>query len=182
MPIIDYTYFVKKLNLPQTGDTLGRQNIESFIETYEPLYLKKILGYELSKLFMEGIQGSGDPDQRWIDLLEGKEFTYYGKLNKWMGFSNTDLLSPIANFIYYQFMEESAYDVALVGTSAGDVENATRVSGISKMIDAWNEMSSMNRTLAKFLNANKSIYPEWEGMYQYDVLNELYKFKNSFDL
>lgn len=85
--IIDYTYFRGKLNLPQTGNTDGRSLVTQFILNYEDEYLKRVLGYDLWKVFMEGIEGSGQPDQRWVDLLEGAEFIYNSKNYKWGGFA-----------------------------------------------------------------------------------------------
>lgn len=85
--IIDYTYFTGKLSLPQTTNTEGRALISQFILDYEDEFLKKVLGYDLWKAFVDGIEGSGLPDQRWVDLLEGKDFTYYGKNYRWGGFA-----------------------------------------------------------------------------------------------
>lgn len=160
--IIDHTYFYGKLNLPQAGNTEGRLIITEFITTYETEYLKKALGYDLWKAFTDGIAGSGVPDQRWTDLLEGKEFTYQARTYKWVGFENTQLQSPIANYVYYQYMTDKASDNTLVGTVVQNVDNNTRVNSLRKMVDAWNSMVDMNNTLWLFLYVNKDTYPEWQ--------------------
>lgn len=313
MPIIDYTYFFGKLNLPQTGNTTGLTLINQFIGIYETEYLKKALGYDLWKAFIAGIAGTGlgpelitngsftgsiagwilganwnyasdkvsfmpgvvtelrqnpggavnlplcrasftvggtagfvvaslgreganevfdagsgavtfdgacissagdriiftpSPDfdgsiddvslkqlsteQRWLDLLDGKEFEYGGRNYSWNGCEPTDKLTPIANYVYYKYMEEKASDNTLVGTATGAVDNNTRVNPIVKMVDAWNGMVEMNKTLWYFLKANQDVYPEWSG-YSYSTWDywwwsdicrqiEVFHFKNTLDL
>lgn len=176
--LIDYTYLSGKLNLPQTGNTEGRTIVESFINTYETEYLKKVLCYDLWKAFTSGITGSDDPDEKWADLLNGKEFEYNGRNYKWDGFTNDELKSPIANYVYYRYMEDQASDNTLVGTAAQNVDNNSRKNAVSKMIDAWNSMVEMNIVLSYFLKANAETYPEWENC----ECGEVFNYKNSFDL
>lgn len=167
--IIDYTKFVGKLNLPQTADTLGRTDVESFITTYETEYLKKALGYDLWKAFTTGNQ----TDQRWVDLLEGKEFTCGDETMKWPGFEN----SPIQNYVFYQYMENDAFNTTLIGGAAPAATNATRVSSEPKMIDAWNEMVLVNQILWNFLYESRETYPEWVMTAE---LPDIYHIKNRF--
>lgn len=185
--IIDYTFFTGKTNLPQVGNTDGRDSVEAFITTYEHEYLKLALGYDLWKAFTDGIAGSGVADQRWVDLLQGKEFVYSGKNYKWGGFENKP--SPISQYVYYQIQQDTAIDTTLIGQSIAAAENATRVNPISKMIQAWNDMVQLNVVLWNFLYANRAVYPEWDLYYcrwplhyGYYRKNEIFNLKNSFDL
>lgn len=286
--IIDYTYFHGKLNLPQVGNTEGRNQVIQFINQFEPEYLKKVLGYDLWKAFTDGISGSGTPDQRWLDLLEGSTYTHCGKTREWVGFApltdggsyevdsdnfaeltvdgpgafdppaggftftmppgfegesvavyirgtgrlktseftivgdqvtliisalesgmviflekgsrlaivSGDLLkvSPIANYVYYQYIENDALNTALIGTVVSKTDNNRNVNPVPKLVDAWNRMVEMNRGLAGFLNANKDTYPEWVNLYFPDrwyfdywynyeyYQNDLYERINSLDL
>lgn len=188
--IIDHTYFTQKLSLPQRGNTEGQTQIDDFVETYEEEYLKKVLGYDLWKAFDTGIAGSpGGYDQRWIDLLDGKEFTYQGRNYNWGGFA-TMLKTPIANYVYYKWMEDTAEHNTLVGTAVQNVDNNSRVNAVSKMVDAWNRMVDMNRTLWMFLKSDADTYPEWTDEDHYwpwwtDIdghCNELFHKRNSLDL
>lgn len=189
--IIDYSYFIGKINLPQTGTTDGRTDVEGFIQTHEPEYLQKVLGYDLWKAFTDGIAGSGAVDDRWNKLLQGAEFTYNSRNSVWPGFEAKP--SPISQYVYYRQQEDAASDTVLAGTSTGATDNATRVSPLPKMIDAWNKMVELNILLWNFLYANKALYPEWknEGYYPtwywpdsvgYCHRNELFNRKNSLDL
>lgn len=193
--IIDYTFFTGKINLPQVGNTDGRDSVTGFIDTYETEYLKKVLGYDLWKAFTDGIAGSGTPDQRWVDLIQGKEFEYNSKTYKWTGFENKP--SPISQYVYYQIQQDSAIDTTLVGQSTAAVENATRTSPVTKMIQAWNDMAEMNIALWNFLYVNRTTYPEWDDFFLwwtpdggwywpyyggYCHKNEIFNLKNSLDL
>src|SRR5678816_2665043 len=190
--IIDHTYFTQKLSIPQRGNTEGQELLADFITSYEEEYLKKVLGYDLWKAFDAGIAGSGTPDQRWLDLLDGLEFTYLSKNYKWEGFA-TMQKTPIANYVYYKWMEDQSDINTLVGTAVQNVDNNSRVNAITKMVDAWNRMVDMNRTLWMFLKANTDTYPEWVSdtwstwtwwseTTLYDTCNELSMKKNSLDL
>jgi hypothetical protein len=175
--IIDPSYFIIKVNLPQSGNTEGNADIQAFIDIYETEYLQKFLGYELWKAFTEGIEGSGVPDQRWTDLLQGREFAYGGRTYKWTGFENAEKISPIANYVYYQFIDDNAEQTTLVGMVAPATDNATRSNPMQKLVSARNRMVDMNTTLRNFLEANRDVYPEWIPCY-----NELLQKKNSLDL
>lgn len=177
--IIDYTYFFGKLRLPQTGNTEGREEIEQLIEIYETEYLQKVLGYDLWLAFTEGIEGSpGGYEQRWIDLLEGIVFDFKGVDTLWNGFDPTSKKSPIANYVYYKYLEDTASDVTLAGTSTGAVDNNTRTSPMQKMVNAWNDMVDMNNVLFKFVK-NNTDYPEY--VYR-QTDGELFRYKNSHGL
>jgi len=177
--IIDYTYFIGKLRLPQTGNTDGRTVVEEFAEIYETEILKKAMGYDLWKAFTDGIEGSGDPDQRWEDLLDGVTFEYKGINLRFNGLDPEDKITPIANYCYYKYLEDSAADVTLAGVATGAVDNNTRVSPMQKMIDAWNAMVDMLLKMSSFIKLNEAIYPEFERKQQDP---EVFRYKNSLDL
>lgn len=83
--IIDHSYFIGEINLPQTTTPEGQAAITQFITIYEKQLLQMALGYELWKAFTDGLEIAPVP-QKWLDLLSGKEFTTLsGKPKKWEG-------------------------------------------------------------------------------------------------
>lgn len=89
--LIDSTYFFNELTIPQLelsvvgGARPVLNNLNNFIKKYEPEILRLLLGYDLYKLFIAGLQELVVED-RWTDLLYGKEFTNrYGQPDKWEG-------------------------------------------------------------------------------------------------
>lgn len=163
MSLIDHTYFNGKLNLPQVAETEGRNIVNSFITLYENELLQKTLCLDLWKEFSDGIAGSGTPVEKWAKLLTGEYFDYGGRKHYWVGFQNTDLKrSPIANYVYYKFMEHKVTDNTLVGVVSPQTTNAVRVDPVKKMVDAWNEMVDMLTELKLYLNLNPEVYPEYK--------------------
>jgi hypothetical protein len=199
--IIDYTYFTNRLNLPQTGNTPGREDVEAYIDQYEPEYLKCVLGLDLWQAFNAGIEGSGPPsEQRFIDLLEGKDFTKDGCGYHWNGFKPlTGKISPIANYVFYQYVDERVIDFTLVGNVKSTTENNRIADETPRLVYTWNRMVDLNRALYNFLQANKTVYPEWKsfckcyspcwddcgccgGMKMSKHCSTLFKYKNSLGL
>ena len=163
--IIDETYFVRRLNLPQKGNPEGLAEILSFIEQYEAEYLQCVLGRELWQAFTDGTDGSGIPAQRWADLLDGKDFTYKKCMHNWTGFKPDDKLSPIANYVYYQYVDNKIAEFVLTGVVVSSTDKNRTVAATYRLVDAWNRMVDMNKDLYRFLKQNQVIYPEWKLCY-----------------
>lgn len=159
--IIDYTYFVGDINLPQGGSSDGQAYIDRFITIYETEFLQMVLGYDLWKAFTDGL-AAGSPDQKWIDLRDGKQFADLSLQNKkWIGFKNTNLVSPIANYVYCKIMEDMQTHTTSIGEAQNAAENAVIVSASHKIVNAWNRMVEMNLVLKDFLDANLTTYTDW---------------------
>lgn len=168
--IINYTYFVRKINIPNIDIVMNIRNgpilerLNSFIRQYEPECLTSILGYELYKALLT------ETSDRMNDLLYGAEFTdEYGRLRKWNGLVYEPKISLIANYVYYKFQEDSAMQTTGVSTSVNNTAGGESKSPEYKMLDAWNFFSSETEAMVSFLwNKNRldpEIYPEFSGRY-----------------
>lgn len=164
--IIDYTYFIRNINIPNIAPTPNNpilERLNSFIEKYEPECLLNILGYELYKLLLT------ESSQRMLDIIYGAEyFDEVGDLRKWNGLVYDPKISLIANYIYYFFQEASATQTTGVATSVSKTESAVSVSPADKMINAWNFFSSETKSLIIFLwmkkdGSDKRVYPEFSS-------------------
>lgn len=82
--LIDTSYFEAELSIGQITSPAVAANMNLFIEKYEEEYLLNLLGYPLYKAFIDGLAGS-PIDQRWLDILNGTDYTYGGYLRKWDG-------------------------------------------------------------------------------------------------
>lgn len=193
MSIIDSTYFRGRLALSQVGNPQGLIIVNQFIADYEDEFLQCVLGFDLWNAFLAGIDDS-NPEDRWLWLLNGQNYTWKGCNGSWTGFSNDVRRSPIANFVYFQFIDAKATDYVLTGNVVSDTENNRTVNIADRQVDTWNAMVEMNLNLLRFLNANKALYPEWKRCHHCECEcgchNEQYKgctwdvFKkrNTFDL
>jgi hypothetical protein len=85
MALIDRTYFVGELNIPNTSQAAIGSAVDLFIEQYEDQFLNEVLGYTLYKALKAGLQ-IVPVAQKWNDLIEGVEYTdLAGKTRKWKG-------------------------------------------------------------------------------------------------
>ena len=158
---IDNTYFTGPLLLAQKAVPEVAATITAYVNQFEPEYLKKVLGYSFWKQFMAGLED--DPvAQKWIDLRDGSEFTLpNGTLTKWNGFvagSDAVKLSPIANYVYWQFRMNTSTLTTGTGETVAQNENSLQISPGRKMCDTWNAMVVQNVTLWMFLYVNREEY------------------------
>lgn len=72
--LIDRTYFVGELNIPNTSNAATGGLTDLFIEKYEEQFLNRVLGYTLYKALKSGLQ-EVPVAQKWTDLIEGVEYT-----------------------------------------------------------------------------------------------------------
>lgn len=85
MALIDRTYFVGELNIPNTNQAAIGSAVDLFIEQYEDQFLNEVLGYTLSKALKAGLQVA-PVAQKWTDLIEGVEYTdLANKTRFWKG-------------------------------------------------------------------------------------------------
>jgi len=155
--LIDNTYFNGRINLAQLGDTTVGSIVTGYITRYENTFLTKALGYSFMTLML-----ANKTDERFEALISGAEYTINNVVSKWEGFTNTGKVSPIANYVYYQYLADSAERNGGVGTVQNKTVNATPVSPINKMVIAWDDMREQLKHLFGYLYANQDLYPEFD--------------------
>lgn len=161
--IIDYSFFIRKINIPNIDPTRyapGNERLNSFIGMYEPRCLRGLLGYALYQAFVN------ENSSRMNDLLYGVEYTDKdGILQKWRGFVYEPRISLIANYIYVKYQEDAISQSTGVSTSVNNTPDGNNVTPADKIIDAWNLFSSESKELISFLwNKNigdTQVYPEF---------------------
>lgn len=85
MALIDRTYFVGEINIPNTNQAAIGSQVDLFIQQYEDRFLNEVLGYTLYKALKAGMQVV-PVAQKWTDLIEGVEYTDTAdKTRKWQG-------------------------------------------------------------------------------------------------
>jgi hypothetical protein len=72
MSLIDVSYFVGELNIPNTGTLPIQERLNWHIQKYETEFLQKLMGYPLWKAFTAV---NPPTDARLLNLLNGAEFT-----------------------------------------------------------------------------------------------------------
>jgi hypothetical protein len=85
MALINSSYFKGYKTIPNLNRIEEQTELCALINLHEPELLKALLGYELFTLFMAAIT-SPNPEQRYLDILFGKEFTRRdGLKDRWKG-------------------------------------------------------------------------------------------------
>ena len=167
MSLIDSTFFNGPITVPQLGQASVANNLDIFINRFEPRMLQAALGYQLYLDFLDGLS-QDVPDQKWINIRDGVVFTGSGmwppfywqypflsmyrnwfipqnpvRKMEWIGFANQANIysSPIAGYVYYEYMRDQITQFTGVGVVNTQSENAATVSAATKMKDAFNQMS-----------------------------------------
>ena len=156
MALIDSTYFVGEISLP-----VGKySDLSLFIERLEKQFLRKALGYELSKLVIE------NTDPLVADLIAGS--------GQWEGLTNTGKESVIAYYVYYYYLRSKVTFTTSTGEKKPDNENSTDATPAFKVMRAWDLMlKGLSR-----MDAYIQTVPELLDIYEPTDLGRV----NAFDL
>lgn len=165
--LIDETYFIGEISLPGQVLTGSLADIDPYIAKYEREALIELLGYTLYKALKAEID-SGPPavyTDKWDRFVNGHEYEidYLGDtyLVKWNGLINSDKVSLLAYFIYYNYVKFHVSHTSGFGELLQNAENATKSSPSDKMVNAWNRFidlrgdpsdDQINPTCYNFLN------------------------------
>lgn len=162
MAFIDYTYFINEIDVP--ANIIGSDNFVSVINRYEPSVLKDLLGYELYKALLADLDVSGNPQtQRFVDLVNGAEYSTDDILYKWTGFANTEKVSPLSMWVYWRYrMDNDTFYSSASQQVRGMTENSNTVSNASHLVSVYNQMIDLFNLAYDFLYENTDDYPEWE--------------------
>jgi hypothetical protein len=150
MSLIDSTYFVGEINIPNlSGVNSNATAIAQAITQYEKEILIQLLGYKLYSLLIADLTGEGGVPvtQIYIDLVNGAEFTHeFGGEEitlKWEGLKNTAKQSLIAYYTYFKYVEREVTHLSQLGIVLTDTMKGIRASSLPKMIAAWERMREL---------------------------------------
>ena len=107
------------------------------ITRYEKEYLEMLFGDELYNEYIEDMKDD-ELKQKW-DLLNAKLW------------DADNLISPVANYIYYKFLGDNAVGFNGRTFSTQAIENETVIPTIKFQVKAWNEMCKMNKKIFTWL-------------------------------
>jgi len=158
----DLTRRPYKAPLPESDPT-----ISEYIQKAESEALDMVLGVTLHEELKTALQGT--PAQKWIDLVDGKLYTYQGVEYRYKGLR--DLLVP---YVYALWLRDTfdthAREGVFVNNNATIQGNpaTTSISPSTRISRAYNTFSEkvggphcMEGTLYGFLHVHKSDYPSW---------------------
>lgn len=117
--------------------------VQGFIDKYEPIFLKALLGASLYTDFKAGLAvDPGPPAAKWAALKD--QISY-----------------ATADYIYWQYMTDKQTQSVGVGEQQAKAANAEMTSPILKMVRAWDEMVDLNFDTVKFILDNPDDYGDY---------------------
>lgn len=168
MSIIAPNIFKAEINIAQSENQYVDDNIQAFIDKYEPKFMREMFGATFYAEIKAGLLEDPIP-VKWTELV-----------------NETDLKTMIANYVYYWYKRDETTLSAGISEAKPLAQNASVTNSIDKQVRAWNEMVEMVR----LFDISTATYPLWERKHwrNYidwscgcDRLNEIYYFKNTLD-
>lgn len=133
--IINNTYFVNDLDIPNSQEVAGGANQSSYvtdcITTVERSLLLKALGLNTYNELQAALPIVELSEDKWKWLVNGRE--YGGKV--WEGLSNRKSL--IAYLVYSTFLDQNSHFWSTMSTVKPDAENSINVTPAFKVAASW---------------------------------------------
>lgn len=149
--LINEAYFQRELFVPNADDQdrSAYQELQEFIDDKARLCLKEALGYTLFKdldsNITNGVLDGGAP-QKWLDLVNGKEYTKDGYTYYWEGLlvqEGAFNKSLLANFVFYHWLYYNQSTMSGVGEVVLNAKNAININSTQRLTSVWNEFVNM---------------------------------------
>ena len=174
MYLIDKTYFVKELTIPNLNEMNSPvlTDINRYIDTDVRLVLTNALGYQLfSEFDAQMVQGptggtlSITADTRWQNLVYGVQYTGDTGTVKWKGLLYTEGIlpqSPLTSYVYVDWLSNNQTLLTGTGEKVVVAQNAINTSSTQRQTVIWNKFVEQYQGLC----SNRHDY--YNGRYNYD--------------
>lgn len=168
MSIITYNDFKGEQNIPNADSEGVIDNLQWFIDKYEPKFLRSLLGVDLANEFIAGLKI--DPiDPKWVTLRD-----------------ETDIKEMLICYIWYWYDRDLVTTTTGTGRVKSKNENSFNACSVDKQNKSWNDMVN----LARLFDLSTTDYPNyvrpyWRRYnYWYDGcgVNEIYYFNNALNI
>lgn len=153
--LIDLTYFIREINIGQRSQPEVQENLNYFIQRYEREFLDMSLGSDLANevvLASDDLENASDAMKKLI-LGDGT----------WLGLVNDVKISPIANYVYWHYVESEVLQSVGTGIIVPQNENSRIANPTLKLVRAWNDMVLMCVKMHRFITSSME-YPNYKWM------------------
>lgn len=151
MPLIDKTYFVGELDIPNTNNSNVETRLAYFIEEKQPDFLQLLLGellyadYVAATVVAEGVE---------VDPI-------------WSGLITADIKKAFAAYVYYYWARMNWTKTTAQGEVKPKAENSDVVYDSAKMVYAWNKIWPQVSRFITLMDGQRTTYPNWPYSYQF---------------
>lgn len=185
MQIIDTTFFINEFYIPLANTPVSGMTsqvtpnnsgvLNSLIQEVEKDVLLNALGLANYKLLQTALVDLPNADQKWKDLVNGKEYGDY----IWEGLNSSK--GCLVNAIYYTFIHQNSEYLTALGVSKPNTENAVNVSPFAKLANSWQRFTNKYQG-GCLLNPLTSISSDYSFIDYYgvqeNVQRSLYQYLN----
>jgi hypothetical protein len=177
MYLIDKTYFLKSISVPNTEEPTSDASTEldMSIDRYARQFLQVSLGNVLfTDLDSYIINGELDvlAPQKWLDLVNGVSYTKDGVDYVWQGLKYELGLYKVSILAYYTYVNHYQNTVnSTLGQVGIDPKNGMVVNPTEHLISVWNEFVEMYQGA----NCSNSVTSYYNGV----LFTDYYQFKEN---
>ena len=144
--LIDKTYFQGDISIPNTTEVNYENDLlQILIESKSSSFLESVLGHENFEDLKDNTDANGNllptAEQRWKDLVNGKQYTLNSQHYYFKGLIQSGVLyktSIIADFVFCEWLRQTRSQASGVGEVVLSAQNAINVNSTSKLVSIWN--------------------------------------------
>jgi hypothetical protein len=145
--IIDNEYFLngwlfipnnKNINAAPVGSPSITSDLDLFRIEYERELLINAFGVTLYNGLQTALLDLPASDQKWQDLVNGKDYAINSKTKRWNGLRGANQQSLIAFYVYCQYLRNDNSTYLTTGISQSTANNAERSDPSPKFVKSWN--------------------------------------------
>ena len=158
--IVKTTDFIGKYAISQNSHNTN--NLQAFIDKYEKVYLRDLLGLNLGDLLYADI-ASGT----FLPPVTARYATLFNAIAQEL--NGCDVISDgikemLLGFIYWEYVKTSSINNTVTGNIAAQNEVGSHVDFCNtEVYNNYNEAIKSYRAIQIYINENSSTYPEFNG-------------------
>lgn len=188
--LIDKSYFYGNRQIPQLQEQTVIDTVNAFIESYEPVYMERLLGVALYNDLNTALES--DPtlvaveNELYKNLRDGVTYVdKYTHTQKWKGLlftTGATKNSPIADYTYFYLLRHLVSSTTGTGEKKTDSKNSTNHSVFFKQKEAWNRMAHLNRELLLYMQSSPTVYTSWIDPFTYQYKRQHSNWKDVYEM
>ncbi len=170
MNITDATYYLRgnkfipnnnNKNAEIAGVPNSGNEIDYFRGKIERLFIISLLGVEGANELKTALDDLVNADQKWIDLIEGVNYTVDGVVYRFDGLRGNDKESLVAYYVFCKYMENDESTYSTTGVVKSNASNSDSLKPSRKYLDCWYQFLNMYQDKT---SANEPIVFERNGV------------------
>jgi len=155
----DFTGFYQISN----GATAQNDNIEAYIASTEPKFLRDLLGNTLYELFVADLVANVPQTQRFIDIFD--EFYIDNPIGSGEQVNSLGIKEMLKGFTYYNISRDANYSNTNSGNVRSDFSNSSPITTTENGTEErYNVALGSYNAIRWFICENSATYPEYNGI------------------